>query len=73
MGSDHRSFKWFWSSGRKSFAAEGARLLLGSRRIDRLETVAAEARRTGAPAAQFHALDVAQLRVSMPSRNGCEV
>jgi 3-hydroxy acid dehydrogenase / malonic semialdehyde reductase len=50
----------FGAAAAKSFAAEGARLLLGSRRIDRLETVAAEARRTGAPAAHFHALDVSQ-------------
>jgi 3-hydroxy acid dehydrogenase / malonic semialdehyde reductase len=50
----------FGAAAAKSFAAEGARLLLGSRRIDRLETVAAEARKTGAPAAQFQALDVAQ-------------
>jgi NADP-dependent 3-hydroxy acid dehydrogenase YdfG len=42
------------------FAAEGARLLLGARRIDRLEKVAAEARAAGAPEAHFHKMDVSQ-------------
>ncbi len=42
-----------------AFAREGANLLLGARRVDRLEQVAAEARQAGAPAAHVHALDVA--------------
>lgn len=44
----------------QAFAAAGANLLLGARRVDRLETVAAEARRAGAPHALAHALDVSQ-------------
>jgi 3-hydroxy acid dehydrogenase / malonic semialdehyde reductase len=41
-----------------AFAQQGAKLLLGARRVDRLEQVAAAARQAGAPAAQVHALDV---------------
>ena len=41
-----------------AFAREGARLLLGARRIDRLRNVAAEARQLGSPRAEAHALDV---------------
>jgi hypothetical protein len=40
------------------FAAEKANLLLGARRVSRLEEIAAEAIRRGAPAARVHALDV---------------
>jgi 3-hydroxy acid dehydrogenase / malonic semialdehyde reductase len=43
----------------RAFAREGARLLLGARRLDRIEAVAADARRDGAPEALAHALDVA--------------
>lgn len=50
----------FGAAGARAFAAEGARLLLGARRLDRLEQVAAEARKLGAPVAEFHALDVTQ-------------
>jgi serine 3-dehydrogenase len=42
-----------------AFGAAGARLLLGARRVDRLEKVAHAAKHAGAPAALFHALDVA--------------
>jgi 3-hydroxy acid dehydrogenase / malonic semialdehyde reductase len=42
-----------------AFARQGARLLLGARRVDRLEQVAAAAREAGSPAARVHALDVA--------------
>jgi len=61
--------KWILITGASSgfgaaaaglFAAEGARLLLGARRMDRLETVAASARRAGAPEAHVHRLDVSQ-------------
>jgi NADP-dependent 3-hydroxy acid dehydrogenase YdfG len=45
-----------------AFAREGARLLLGARRVDRLERVAAEARKAGSPAAMVHALDVTETR-----------
>lgn len=50
----------FGAAAAKSFGAEGARLLLGARRLDRLEKVAHEAQKTGAPEAHFHKLDVSQ-------------
>jgi len=50
----------FGAAAARAFGAEGARLLLGARRADRLETVAAEARRAGAAEAQFHVLDVSK-------------
>jgi hypothetical protein len=50
----------FGAAAARAFAREGARLLLGARRADRLQTVAAEARKLGAPEAHSHALDVAQ-------------
>jgi NADP-dependent 3-hydroxy acid dehydrogenase YdfG len=50
----------FGAAAAKAFAAEGAKLLLGARRVDRLEIVAAEAVKLGAGAAQVHALDVSQ-------------
>ena len=48
----------FGAAAARAFGAQGSRLLLGARRIDRLQTVAAEARKAGAPEARFHALDV---------------
>jgi len=48
----------FGAAAARAFAAEGARLLLGARRTDRLEKVAAEARQAGAAEAFFHVLDV---------------
>lgn len=48
----------FGAAAARLFAAEGAKLLLGARRVDRLETVAAEARKAGAGEAQVHYLDV---------------
>jgi 3-hydroxy acid dehydrogenase/malonic semialdehyde reductase len=50
----------FGAAAARAFAAEGARLLLGARRTNRLEKVAAEARQAGAPEAHFHALDVSK-------------
>ncbi len=50
----------FGAAAARAFGAEGARLLLGARRVDRLEKVAAEARRAGSPEAQFHVLDVSK-------------
>src|SRR6185295_8041471 len=50
----------FVAAAAKLFAAEGARLLLGARRMDRLEKVAAEARQAGNPEAYFHKLDVSK-------------
>ena len=44
----------------QAFAAEGAKLLLGARRVDRLEQVAAESRQAGAAEAHCRALDVSQ-------------
>jgi NADP-dependent 3-hydroxy acid dehydrogenase YdfG len=55
----------FGEAAALAFAREGAKLLLGARRVDRLEQVAAAARKAGSPAAQVHALDVA----STPSVN----
>lgn len=48
----------FGAAAARAFGAEGARLLLGARRVERLETVAAEARQAGAADAFFHRLDV---------------
>jgi NADP-dependent 3-hydroxy acid dehydrogenase YdfG len=50
----------FGAAAAEAFAAEGAKLLLGARRVDRLEKVAATAKKSGAAAAHFHELDVAQ-------------
>ncbi len=49
----------FGAAAARAFGAAGARLLLGARRLDRLETAAAAARTAGAPAAHVHPLDVA--------------
>ena len=49
----------FGAAAARAFAREGAKLLLGARRLDRLEAVAAESRKLGAADAQFFALDVA--------------
>jgi 3-hydroxy acid dehydrogenase / malonic semialdehyde reductase len=48
----------FGAAAARAFGAEGSKLLLGARRVDRLEQVAAEAHRAGAPEAYFHSLDV---------------
>jgi 3-hydroxy acid dehydrogenase / malonic semialdehyde reductase len=48
----------FGAAAAQAFGAEGARLLLGARRADRLEKVAGEARQAGSPEALFHVLDV---------------
>ena len=50
----------FGAAAAKAFAAEGAKLLLGARRVDRLKAVAVEAKAGGAGDAQFHELDVSQ-------------
>lgn len=49
----------FGAAAALAFAAEGAKLLLGARRVDRLEKVASAAKKSGSPAALFHELDVA--------------
>src|SRR5208283_5065384 len=48
----------FGAAAARAFGAEGSRLLLGARRVERLERVAAEARKAGAAEALFHELDV---------------
>ena len=48
----------FGAAAARAFGAEGAKLLLGARRVDRLKKVAAESLRAGAAAAQAHKLDV---------------
>src|SRR5208337_96174 len=50
----------FGAAAARAFGAAGAKLLLGARRLDRLEKVAAESLQAGAPAAHFHALDVSR-------------
>src|SRR5690349_12150028 len=50
----------FGAAAAAAFAAEGAKLLLGARRVDRLEQVANAARDAGSPEVYFHPLDVSQ-------------
>ena len=50
----------FGAAAARAFGAEGAKLLLGARRTDRLEKVAAEAHKAGASEAHFHSLDVSK-------------
>lgn len=50
----------FGAAAARAFAREGSNLLLGARRVDRIEQVAAECRKLGAPAAQAHVLDVSK-------------
>jgi NADP-dependent 3-hydroxy acid dehydrogenase YdfG len=50
----------FGAAAARAFGAEGAKLLLGARRVDRLEEVAAAARKAGAPQAEIHSLDVSK-------------
>ena len=50
----------FGAAAARAFGAEGARLLLGARRVDRLKKVAAEARKAGAREVHFHNLDVSK-------------
>src|SRR5687767_5566421 len=49
----------FGAAAAVAFAREGARLLLGARRLDRLNEVAAKCRDVGAGAAEVQRLDVA--------------
>src|ERR1039458_3975981 len=50
----------FGAAAATAFGAEGAKLLLGARRVERLKTLCANAKKAGAAAAHFHELDVAQ-------------
>jgi 3-hydroxy acid dehydrogenase/malonic semialdehyde reductase len=52
----------FGAAAARAFGAEGARLLLGARRVDRLEQAAAEALSSGAQAALAHSLDVSSTK-----------
>jgi len=48
----------FGAAAAGAFGIEGSKLLIGARRMDRLEKVAAEAKKAGAPEAHAHFLDV---------------
>src|SRR5271168_5337391 len=48
----------FGAAAAAAFGALHCNLLLGARRLDRLEATAAAARKAGAPQALFHSLDV---------------
>jgi len=48
----------FGAAAARAFGAEGAKLLLGARRVERLKKVAAKSLRAGAAAAHAHELDV---------------
>lgn len=50
----------FGAAAARAFGAEGARLLLGARRVERLEQVAREAKAAGAEEAHVHGLDVSE-------------
>jgi 3-hydroxy acid dehydrogenase/malonic semialdehyde reductase len=50
----------FGAAAALAFAAEGSKLLLGARRVDRLEEVAREAKQAGAAEAHIRPLDVSQ-------------
>ena len=50
----------FGAAAARAFGAQGSKLLLGARRLDKLEQVAAEARQAGAGAVHVHVLDVSQ-------------
>jgi 3-hydroxy acid dehydrogenase / malonic semialdehyde reductase len=50
----------FGAAAARAFGVEGAKLLLGARRVDRLRKVAVESKRAGAGEAHFHFLDVAK-------------
>jgi len=48
----------FGAAAARAFGTEGAKVILGARRVDRLKGVAVETKEAGAPEAQFHTLDV---------------
>jgi 3-hydroxy acid dehydrogenase/malonic semialdehyde reductase len=50
----------FGAAAATAFGAEGAKLLVGARRVERLEKVAAEAQKAGAAEVHFHQLDVSK-------------
>ena len=57
----------FGAEGALHFAREGANIVIGARRVERLEAVAAECEKEGAASVHFHELDVA----STDSVNAC--
>jgi 3-hydroxy acid dehydrogenase / malonic semialdehyde reductase len=52
----------FGAAAARAFAAQGAKLLLGARRVENLKTVATAARKAGAAEAEFHFLDVSKTK-----------
>src|ERR1044071_5106513 len=50
----------FGAAAARAFGAVGAKLLIGARRVDRLEKVAEEAKKAGSPEAHFRFLDVSK-------------
>jgi 3-hydroxy acid dehydrogenase/malonic semialdehyde reductase len=50
----------FGAAAARAFGAEGSKVVLGARRVDRLEKVAAEALKAGAAGAHVHKLDVSR-------------
>ncbi|MGH7976488.1 MAG: SDR family NAD(P)-dependent oxidoreductase, partial [Limisphaerales bacterium] len=50
----------FGAAAAIAFGAQGAKLLLGARRVDRLKKVAAESKKSGAAESHFHELDVSK-------------
>src|SRR3954471_15199722 len=48
----------FGAAAARAFGAQGAKLVLGARRVERLEEAAVTAKKAGAPAAHVHVLDV---------------
>src|SRR5271165_6830673 len=50
----------FGAAAARAFGAEGAKLLIGARRVDRLKAVAEDAKRAGAGEVHFHKLDVSR-------------
>jgi NADP-dependent 3-hydroxy acid dehydrogenase YdfG len=52
----------FGAAAARAFGAEGAKLLLGARRLPQLETVATAARQAGASEVHVHSLDVTNTR-----------
>ena len=62
----------FGAAAAAAFASLRCNLLLGARRLDRLEAAATAAIKAGAPQALFHALDVSNTAASRISSNGRE-
>src|SRR5947207_1121503 len=54
----------FGAAAACAFGREGCKLLLGARRVDRLATVAADAKKAGSPAAHVHITQALRLELS---------